>query len=67
VASQGAALGGAGGQPAAAGEKVKEAVMMIDLDKCAIFGNDGNDLGIALQVPPPPPPPFDRARLIGPA
>ena len=41
--------------------------MMIDLDKCAIFGNDGNDLGIALQVPPPVPPPFDRARLTDPA
>ena len=31
-----------GGAP---GAKVKEMVMMLDLDKCAIFGNDGNDLG----------------------
>mmetsp|Transcript_49279 Transcript_49279/g.154603 ORF Transcript_49279/g.154603 Transcript_49279/m.154603 type:complete len:586 (+) Transcript_49279:313-2070(+) len=30
-------------------QKVDEVVMFLDLDKCTIFGNDGNDLGIALQ------------------
>jgi hypothetical protein len=26
-----------------------ETVFMLDLDKCSLYGNDGNDLGIALQ------------------
>jgi hypothetical protein len=26
-----------------------EMVFMLDLDKCSLYGNDGNDLGIALQ------------------
>jgi hypothetical protein len=26
-----------------------EMVFMLDLDKCTLYGNDGNDLGIALQ------------------
>jgi hypothetical protein len=34
------------GPPAAA---THEMVFMLDLDKCSLFGNDGNDLGIALQ------------------
>eukprot|EP00961_Rhodomonas_salina_P058368 784407-Rhodomonas_salina.1 len=29
--------------------KADEAVLFLDLDKTAIFGNDGNDLGMALQ------------------
>ena len=33
--------------PAAA--QTHETVFMLDLDKCTLFGNDGNDLGIALQ------------------
>lgn len=31
------------------GKCVDEVVMFLDLDKAAIFGNDGNDFGIALQ------------------
>jgi hypothetical protein len=30
-------------------EKVEEAVLVLDLDKCSFWGSDGNDLGIALQ------------------
>jgi len=29
--------------------RVEEAVMVLDLDKCSFWGSDGNDLGIALQ------------------
>jgi len=29
--------------------KVEEAVLVLDLDKCSFWGSDGNDLGIALQ------------------
>eukprot|EP00961_Rhodomonas_salina_P064934 873588-Rhodomonas_salina.2 len=32
-----------------AGGMVEEAVLLLDLDKCSFYGNDGNDLGIALQ------------------
>mmetsp|Transcript_38518 Transcript_38518/g.78998 ORF Transcript_38518/g.78998 Transcript_38518/m.78998 type:complete len:144 (+) Transcript_38518:120-551(+) len=30
-------------------DKADEAVFLLDLDKTALFGNDGNDLGMALQ------------------
>jgi hypothetical protein len=30
-------------------EKVTEAVLVLDLDKCSFWGSDANDLGIALQ------------------
>ena len=30
-------------------EKVAEAVLVLDLDKCSFWGSDANDLGIALQ------------------
>ena len=29
--------------------QVDSGLVLLDLDKCSIFGNDGNDLGIALQ------------------
>ena len=35
--------------PPAPAAKAHEVMLMLDLDKCALFGNDGNDLGIALQ------------------
>jgi len=38
-----------GEREAAGREKVDEAVLVLDLDKCSFWGSDGNDLGIALQ------------------
>ena len=35
--------GGSGSKP------VSRGLVLLDLDKCSIFGNDGNDLGIAMQ------------------
>jgi len=35
--------------PPLPGKCIDEVVMFVDLDKAAIFGNDGNDFGIALQ------------------
>lgn len=36
-------------QDLAGRDKVEEAVLVLDLDKCCFYGSDGNDLGIALQ------------------
>ena len=38
-----------GEREAAGRERVEEAVLVLDLDKCSFWGSDGNDLGIALQ------------------
>eukprot|EP00961_Rhodomonas_salina_P183667 2479015-Rhodomonas_salina.1 len=34
---------------ASSGSKAEEAVLLLDMDKTCIYGNDANDLGIALQ------------------
>ncbi|KAJ1477199.1 hypothetical protein T484DRAFT_1963952 [Baffinella frigidus] len=49
VAGDRLAAAACNGAPSSVVGTTKPLVLMLDLDKCSFFGNDGNDLGIALQ------------------